>query len=162
MSAENQPFEAHDHGGCVSRVSDAVEEACREQGLRLTPIRRSVLEILLEEHKALGAYDVLTRLADAGRPAHPPVAYRALDFLVANGFAHKIERLNAFVACLHPDGGHCPAFLICRECRVVAEADVPLGEGTLGRAAEGLGFRLEGAVIEAEGLCPACVGAAAT
>lgn len=149
-------FRDHDHAGCRVRTADAVQSACQTRGLRLTEIRRRVLEILLEDHRALGAYDVLARLSEGGKPAHPPVAYRALDFLVANGFAHKIQRLNAFVACPMPQAGHSPAFLICRACRMVAEAAVPTGDGALGAAARGLDFRIEAVSIEAEGLCPAC------
>ena len=104
----------------------------------------------------MGAYDVLDRLSAEGQGAHPPVAYRALDFLVANGFAHKIERLNAFVACHHPGEGHRPAFLICRTCEAVAEAHVAPDDGALGASAQAMGFHIERAVIEAEGLCPAC------
>lgn len=149
-------FRDHDHTHCRAYTAGAVKTACEERGLRLTEIRRRVLEILLEEHRALGAYDVLSRLSENGKPAHPPVAYRALDFLVANGFAHKIQRLNAFVACPMPRDGHSPAFLICRDCRMVAEAAIPTGEGALGNAAGRLGFRIEAVSIEAEGLCPAC------
>ncbi len=47
----------------------------------MTPVRRRVLEILLEKHRAMGAYDVLDRLAAEGFGNQPPVAYRALDFL---------------------------------------------------------------------------------
>ena len=125
----------------------------------MTEIRRRVLDILLEDHRALGAYDVLARLAEDGQPAHPPVAYRALDFLVANGFAHKIQRLNAFVACPCPQDGHRPAFLICSDCRMVAEAIVPPGDGALGQAANDLGFEIHAVSIEAEGICPACAAA---
>ena len=158
MNADSTPlaFRDHDHTRCRTHTADAVEAACQARGLRLTKIRRRVLEILLEDHRALGAYDVLSRLSENGKPAHPPVAYRALEFLVANGFAHKIQRLNAFVACPMPQSGHRPAFLICRGCRMVAEAAVPPGDGALGVAADDLGFRIEAVSIEAEGLCPAC------
>ena len=156
IAKEPLAFRSHDHARCQTQTADVVEAACRSRGLRLTDIRRRVLDILLEEHRAFGAYDVLSRLSDAGHAAHPPVAYRALDFLVANGFAHKIERLNAFVACPTPEDGHRPAFLICRECKIVAEAAVPPGDGALGSAAEKLGFKIESVSIEAEGLCPAC------
>lgn len=149
-------FREHDHARCRHRTAGAVEAACAERGLRLTELRRRVLEILLEDHRAMGAYDVLARLAEAGHAAHPPVAYRALDFLVEHGFAHKIQRLNAFVACPSPSDGHRPAFLICRDCRSVAEAAVPAGDGVLGREADRIGFRIEAVSIEAEGLCPAC------
>lgn len=156
MTSEALAFKAHDHSGCVVRTVEKAEAVCTRKQLRLTALRRRVLEILLEEHKAMGAYDVLARLAAEGKAAHPPVAYRALDFLVAHGLAHKIERLNAFIACLHPGDGHRPAFLICRACRMVAEAHLPPNERALGRSADTIGFTIERTVIEAEGVCPAC------
>ena len=103
------------------------------KGVRLTPVRRRVLEILLEEHRALGAYDVLQRLAAEGFGNQPPVAYRALDFLVEQGLAHRIRRLNAFTACMHPGEAHAPAFLICRACDAVAEAARRPGARRAGR-----------------------------
>lgn len=149
-------FAAHDHVQCVDTAIAAAEARCASEGLRFTPVRRRTLEILLREHRALGAYDVLDRLREAGFGSQPPVAYRALDFLVANEFAHKIERLNAFIACAHPGASHSPAFLICRMCDAVAEAQSFETRGTLGDAADAAGFQIERTVIEAEGICPVC------
>mgnify|MGYP001550658892 CR=1 FL=1 len=149
-------FARHDHAGCIAGVMARVEETCAREGLRLTPVRRRVLEILLESHAAMGAYDVLERLAAEGLGAQPPVAYRALDFLVENGFAHRIRRLNAFTACMHPGEAHAPAFLVCRACSAVAELDSRAAQAALDAAAGAAGFALERAVIEAVGLCPAC------
>ncbi|SIO51181.1 Fur family transcriptional regulator, zinc uptake regulator [Rhodovulum sp. ES.010] len=155
-SVEPIGFEAHDHGHCVEAAIAAAETHCAAEGLRFTPVRRAALEILLREHRAMGAYELLERLHEAGFGAQPPVAYRALDFLVANGFAHKIERLNAFIACAHPGAPHSPAFLICRVCEAVAEAQSAPARGTLGEAARATGFRIERTVVEAIGVCPAC------
>ena len=151
-------FERHDHGNCVRAALAAAEARCADEGLRLTPVRRQALEILLQDHRALGAYEVLDRLRAAGYGSQPPVAYRALDFLVAHGFVHTVERLNAFVACAHPGAAHAPAFMICRSCDSVAEAQANPGRGALGDAARAAGFRIERTVVEAEGLCPACSG----
>jgi Fur family zinc uptake transcriptional regulator len=129
-TAETLGFATHDHQTCVKDCMASVETRCAAEHLRFTPVRRKTLEILLQEHRALGAYDVLERLQQEGFGSQPPVAYRALDFLVKHGFAHKIERLNAFVACTVPDASHTPAFMICRSCETVAEV---------------------------EGLCPTCV-----
>jgi Fur family zinc uptake transcriptional regulator len=149
-------FEAHDHAQCMDSAIAAADAICAEDGLRFTPVRRRTLEILLQEHRALGAYDVLDRLRAEGFGSQPPVAYRALDFLVANGLAHKIERLNAFIACAHPGAEHSPAFLICRICDSVAEAQsAPVGR-VLQDAAKSAGFQVERTVVEAEGVCPAC------
>lgn len=151
-------FDEHDHHACVETAVAAAEAHCAAKGLRFTPVRRAALEILLREHRALGAYELLDRLRDAGFGAQPPVAYRALDFLVMNGFVHKIERLNAFIACAHPGASHSPAFLICRKCDAVAEAHSAPARGTLGDAARATGFKIERTVVEALGVCPSCAG----
>lgn len=151
-------FSRHDHGRCIATALDQAERRCAEQRLRLTPARRRVLEMLLEEHRAMGAYEVLERMQAEGLGAQPPAAYRALDFLVSNGFAHRIEGLNAYVACAHPGTAHVPAFLHCRLCNAVAEAMARPEHGMLDEAAEETGFVIESTVVEAEGLCPACRG----
>ncbi len=152
---EPRAFAAHDHGDCVHSALAAARSACAERGVQFTPVRRRVLEILLEAHTAMGAYDVLARLDAEGLGSKPPVAYRALAFLVEHGFVHRIERLNKFIACSHPGGQHAPAFMICRKCGAVAEGEVAPG-GPLAASAAQSGFRVERTVIEVEGLCPAC------
>lgn len=146
-------FDKHDHGACVSTALSAAEAACAERGVQFTPVRRRVLEILLEAHAALGAYDVLERLAAEGLGDKPPVAYRALSFLTDQGFVHRIERLNAFVACALPGSDHDPAFMICRGCGAVAEGEA---DGVMGSRAAAAGFVIEQRVVELEGLCPEC------
>ena len=148
-------FDPHDHTDCRRAGLDMADSLCAERGLRLTPIRRRVLELLLAAPKAQGAYDILALLNRDLPPRQPPAAYRALDFLVAHGLAHRVERLNAYVACSSPGDDHRPAFLICRVCDRVAETpDMALRR--LGQEADAQGFRIEGTVVEAVGLCPAC------
>jgi len=147
-------FAPHDHATCISTALNAAETFCATNGLKFTDTRRRVLKILLDEHRAIGAYDILDILRRDGLAAQPPVAYRALDFLVSNGFAHKIEKLNAYVACTHPGEDHAPAFMICRSCDAVAEAATE--KSTLSRVAKSAGFQIEATVQEAQGLCPDC------
>ena len=154
-------FAAHDHSHCTIEALAQAEALCAARGVRLTPVRRRVLEILLEGHRAMGAYDVLNRLVAEGFGNQPPVAYRALDFLEEQGLAHRIRRLNAFAACAHPGEAHAPAFLICRACDSVAEAPAEPVRAALAEAAAAVGFTVEGSNIEAVGLCPACAGVAA-
>ena len=160
MASASPAFHLHDHAHCSGGVLARAEALALEKGVRLTPVRKRVLEILLEAHRALGAYDVLQRLAAEGFGNQPPVAYRALDFLVEQGLAHRIRRLNAFTACMHPGEAHSPAFLICRHCDAVAEAPAAPVRAALDTAASALGFVIERSNIEALGLCPACKGAA--
>lgn len=153
-------FTPHDHGHCCDDALARAEAVVAGAGGRMTPVRRRVLEILLSEHRAFGAYEVLDRLAEDGFAKQPPVAYRALDFLVEHGLAHRIRRLNAFAACAHPGTDHAPLFLICAGCNAVAEAPAGPVRAALDRAAEDLGFAVERANVEALGRCPACRAAA--
>lgn len=154
-------FAEHDHAHCAGDVLARAAAIAATQGGRLTPVRRRVLEILLESHRAMGAYDVLKRLAAEGFGNQPPVAYRALEFLADLGLVHRIRRLNAFTACMHPGEAHAPAFLICRSCHAVAEAPAAPVRAALEEAAAAMGFAVERATVEALGLCPACQRAAA-
>ena len=115
-----------------------------------------MLEILLSEHRAMGAYEILDKLREMGHASQPPVAYRALEFLVSNGFAHRIEKLNAFVACNSSEQEHNPTFLICGSCGTVSETASDVGQNALGKVADQFGFKIESSVVEAEGLCPQC------
>ena len=115
-------FEKHDHGLCLEKAIKAAEAYCDRCNLQFTPLRRKVLEILLEEH----------------------------------GFAHKIERLNAFVACALPDILHSPAFMICRKCDTVVEAQSPSSSFDLSATASATGFEIEQTTLEAKGVCNSC------
>ena len=132
------------------------EQYCKENGLNFTPVRRKVLEILLNKNTAIGAYEILDLLREAGFKNQPPVAYRALDFLVQNGFAHKIEQLNSFIGCTHPGKDHSPAFMICRNCDSVSEEEALIRNFSVSQIASKAGFTVEKAVIEARGLCHSC------
>jgi Fur family transcriptional regulator, zinc uptake regulator len=160
MPDHDPAFHSHDHRHCTADVLARATAQAEAAGARMTPVRRRVLEILLEDHRALGAYDVLNRLAAEGFANQPPVAYRALDFLVAQGLAHRVQRLNAFTACMHPGQDHAPAFLICGACNAVAEAPAELVAGAVTAAAAAMGFAVERVTIEAIGLCPRCAVAA--
>lgn len=157
--APDLAFAPHDHSRCAGDLMALAEAQLAEGGQRLTPVRRRTLQILLEAHRALGAYDVLERLAADGFGNQPPVAYRALEFLEEQGLAHRIRRLNAFTACMHPGETHAPAFLICRACNAVAEAPGRAVAQALAGAAQAVGFTVERSTVEAMGLCPGCAAA---
>ena len=111
---------------------------------------------MLESHVALGAYDLLDRLKSEGLGERPVIAYRALEFLQRHGLAHRIEGLNAFVACTHPDPDHRPGFVVCRNCRSVTEANMDGASASLAKSAAEVGFKVESTVLEAIGLCNGC------
>lgn len=159
MTSPDLAFEHHDHSHCAKETLKRAEAVAFDRGARLTPVRRRALEILLEAHRAMGAYEVLDRLSEEGFGKQPPVAYRALEFLVENGLAHRIRRLNAFAACMHPGEAHAPVFLICTVCNSVLEAAADPVRAALEVAAKAHGFVIERANVEAVGRCPSCAEA---
>jgi Fur family transcriptional regulator, zinc uptake regulator len=156
------PAPDHDHARCSADAMAVAETLCEKRGQRLTPIRRKVLAALLASHKALGAYEIIERLApEAGddpraRPA-PITAYRALEFLREHGLVHRIESRNAFVACVHNHAaGDLVVFLICERCGRVGEASSADVASTLASAARAAGFTPKSPVIEISGICTHC------
>lgn len=152
------PFKqaGHDHGHCIDDALARAEEQCRLRGVRLTPIRRRVLELIWHTHAPVKAYDLLDTLRGERRSAAPPTVYRALDFLLDEGLIHRIESLNAYVGCGNPEHQHVGQFLICGRCGAVAELDDPEVNGLLLRKAAEMGFRISNQTIEINGTCPAC------
>ena len=153
----------HDHARCAADALIHAEAICRRQGLRFTEQRRHVLQALLESHVPASAYDVIERIA--GQGAHdrskrlaPISVYRALEFLTANNFAHRIESMNAYVACDRGDDCEPRAtlFLICDTCGAAAEAASDELGALITREATARGFASRQPVLEVRGLCARC------
>src|SRR5690349_13590304 len=96
----------HHHAHNAKAYVREVAAACEMRGLRLTEIRLQVLELIAASEKPVKAYDLLDRLKDDRSNAAPPTVYRALDFLLDNGFIHKLQSINAYVSCHHPSVVH--------------------------------------------------------
>ena len=140
----------------ATQVIREVEQRCRQRGLRLTPTRRRVLELVLSAEGPVKAYDLLDLLKAEQPNAAPPTIYRALEFLLDNHFIHRLESLNAFVSCFHPADSHQGQFLICDGCRTVIEIDDASLSRQLRQAAEGENFHPSRQVLEIYGLCADC------
>jgi Fur family transcriptional regulator, zinc uptake regulator len=150
---------SHRHGAAhrAEHIAEA-ERRCAEASESLTPLRRRVFELLLDQPGPAKAYDLLP-LIDAEKNAKPPTIYRALDFLVRLGLAHRIESLNAFIAC---DVGACERstiFLICEKCGAAEEFDAGHALVDLADAARKDGFSINRTMIEATGVCAQCQAA---
>ncbi|HUJ03825.1 MAG TPA: Fur family transcriptional regulator [Rhizomicrobium sp.] len=144
----------HDHQSCRSSALEAAEALAASRGVRLTPLRHRVLEIVLESHRPMGAYDVLKELSPE-RP-QPPIVYRALDFLLAQGFVHRIDSLNAYVGCFSPARPHRSHFLLCTRCGRAAEIDDDPLVTALDDAARSAGFAVQRETVEISGICSEC------
>ena len=151
------PAPDHDHGRCSADAMAHAEALCGQRGERLTAMRRAVLEILSASHKPLGAYELIDLVAAKGTRPAPITIYRALDFLTAQGFVHRIESRNAFLACINNHASGAPViFLICERCGAVGEAPSAAVAESLNAAAKSAGFAPKSPVIEITGVCAHC------
>jgi Fur family zinc uptake transcriptional regulator len=142
-------------GAALAGALQAADLRCSTAGERLTVPRKRVLELLLAAGQPVKAYDLIAAFGADGAPAKPPTVYRALDFLSRQGFAHRIESLNAYVACRREADGHAAAFLICDCCGATREIE-PTGIGEIQALAGSAGYALSGVTVEAHGLCGDC------
>lgn len=150
---------AHDHRACMAGTLATAEALTRARGQKLTPLRRRVLEIVLESHAPMGAYDVLGTLARGGAKPAPPTVYRALDFLCAQGLVHRIDSLSAFAACFAPERTHRGHFLLCRACGRAAEIDDAALDAAIEAAARRAGLAITRETVEITGVCAECASA---
>ncbi len=130
---------------------------------QLTKNQDLVLGALKRSEAPLSAYVILDKLRDHGFRA-PLQVYRALEKLIEMGLVHRLESLNAFVACAHSGEGCCShhgtvAFAICNACGHVMEFHDHTVEHRLSDWARGKGFKQEKTTIEIRGLCASCAAA---
>lgn len=135
------------------------EAICRAQGVRLTRIRRTVLEALCASPRPLGAYELADLLASNARRMAPITVYRALDFLIEQGLAHRLASRNAYISTVNSDGGRdTVAYLICENCGEVDEASSAAFTGALSDLMLRAGFDARAEVLEVAGRCCHCQG----
>lgn len=116
-----------------------------------------IFAALRESGRPVSAYELIDRLRDRALLA-PQTVYRSLDRLIASGTAHRVESLNAFVACRQPSENHqCAAvFAICDECGTVTEFAEPDAVEALGAWAERTKYTIQAMTLELRGRCAAC------
>lgn len=152
---------SHNHADCIE---DAIARAvilCEERGVRFTELRKKVLGLVWGGHEAVKAYDLLDKLSENGGSAKPPTVYRALEFLMEQGLVHKIESLNAYVGCPHPEGDHVSQFFICESCGNVEEVNLAELAELIYSRAEDSGFNVYRQTVEIRGQCSQCSSKAA-
>jgi Fur family transcriptional regulator, zinc uptake regulator len=150
------PAPEHDHDRCLAEAMERARVAFTTKGLKLTPLRQSVFREIAGSHKAIGAYEVLDKLAAKGERLAPISVYRAIDALVEAGLVHRFESRNAFFAC-HAGHDMRQLVLACETCGRVAEVGGDDVFAAIDSAARSAAFSARGAVVEVRGQCAACV-----
>ena len=142
-----------------SRIQHTLAQAerlCAQRGVRLTALRRRVLEIVIGNDTPQGAYAILAVLRDDGRPGAPPTVYRALDFLLEQGLIHRLASQNVFIGCVRPGQRHNSQFLICKDCGKVRELNSRTLEVMIREKAADYDFQVYSPMVEVLGRCRHC------
>ena len=145
----------------IKAIIESAEKKCLSRGVRLTKKRKKILRCLVQQGKALSAYEVVDYCKKVYDESMPPTSvYRILNFLQENLLAHKLQIENKYIACAHIlcDHDHeVPQFLICRNCRKVKEVTINnfLIEG-IQKAVLASNFHLVTPQLEIDCLCGDC------
>ncbi len=142
--------ETHSHADIQSRLEHA-RDVCEKAGERFTPLRAHIFELLIEENGPIKAYDLLEKLRPERGSPKPPTVYRALEFFSRLGLIHRVEALNAYIACDHVHPGHAAEFFICENCDSVEERHAHDHVDCVPE-----GFAISRSVIEHYGRCQSC------
>ncbi|MEO0343628.1 MAG: Fur family transcriptional regulator [Pseudomonadota bacterium] len=119
-------------------------------------MQANVLESLAKTDRPMTAYDILAALKVHNAKLAPPTIYRALSALTEQGKVHRIESLNAYVACQCDGHEDIAVIAICDDCGSVDEQYLPEVIDRLGQASEKVGFTPKRHVIELHGSCASC------
>ncbi len=147
----------HNHALCIEEALDFARRVCEKEGERFTDLRKQVFELVWAEHKPVKAYDLLSELAAKRSGVAPATVYRTLDFLQAQGLVHKLESLNAYLGCCHPEKEHQGHFLICKKCEEVKELELTALSKSIKEAEKAQEFQVKHMTVELFGLCKNCL-----
>jgi Fur family zinc uptake transcriptional regulator len=146
----------HERDELVAHGLREAEEICARNGVRLTKLRRAILELLLAAGSPIKAYDIIEKMRDKGERLTPATVYRTLDFLLQYELVHRVNSLNAFVPCTASHEEHSSLMFVCSECRQTEELeDHILYEAMRVKLSE-LGMSLNNNCIEIQGTCRNC------
>lgn len=114
-----------------------------------------IVAALRDAGRPVSAYELIDQVRGYGVTA-PPTVYRALQRLIDDGLAHRLESLNAFVACNHPHHANKAVFAICDACGTVTEFDSAAAIKALQAWAKGAKFQVRSMTLELRGCCKSC------
>ena len=153
------PKAKHTHESCVARLNSHVAKIVDKSGKKFGANQLFVLDALIQDHKAISAYEIVERIAKTDRRLQPVQVYRALDGLLKLGLVHRLQSKNAYVVCSSIDECRAPQLFYCSSCERVAEISGGALPQHIARLAQENNFQLEHGLVELIGHCPECSGA---
>ena len=132
-----------------------VREALRSRGLRWTPQRRLILEVLSSTEGHITGSEVVERCRERDPETTPSTVYRTLDVLEELGYvshSHSAAGREEYHVLPTADHGH----LQCRGCGATMELEPSVAAGIVGPIEARYGFVTDVGHLTISGLCAAC------
>ncbi len=128
------------------------DDLCRQNNLRLTPIRERVYRELVQSGGPVGAYDLVDRLSSDKKRLAPVTIYRALDFLRDAGLVHRLATQNSYVVSHgQPEPNAMKIMFVDKRTGETIEVHSMEVAEAIRKASEQAGFRSVSPFIEVEG-----------
>jgi Fur family transcriptional regulator, ferric uptake regulator len=134
---------------------DGVAEMLRSQGLRWTPQRRNLVEVLREQTGHVTAMDLIARCRELDGTTTPSTVYRALDVLEQFGLvrhAHTPDGREEYHVLPERDHGH----VFCSDCGTTWELRPETGAAIAEALRADLGFTVDLSHVTISGRCSGC------
>jgi Fur family transcriptional regulator, ferric uptake regulator len=136
-----------------------VRARLRERGLRWTPQRRLLIEVMAETDGHITAVELVERCRAADPETTPSTVYRSLDVLEDLGLirhCHGVDGREEFHVLPQTEHGH----LFCQSCGRSWDIESDEAAALVRSLRRERGFRVDLSHLSVVGLCADCVGAA--
>lgn len=151
------PSLQHSHHRCVKSAKLRAAKLAEDTGKKFGANQVQVLDALLQNHQASSAYEIVECVAESGKRLQAVQVYRALEILIKMGLVHRIQSMNAYIACTSDEEEHHnPQLLFCSSCKRVAELTSDTISTLISKIAKQTQFKLDYGLVELVGLCPEC------
>lgn len=149
----------HHHHLCVENAKQRASKLANVGGKKFGANQTLVLDALLLNHQASSAYEIVECIAKTNKRLQPVQVYRALDTLINMGLVHRVQSMNAYIACTSDEEHHIPQLLFCSSCKRVAELTNNTISSLISKTVKQAQFKLDYGLVELVGLCPECTNA---
>ncbi len=131
-----------------------------DETLKLTDLRKAVLDIFIKSKKPISAYEVLDKLKKKRDSAEPTTVYRVIEYFLDRKILHRIDAENKYVFCTqldHLDTTYHGIIFICRKCLTASEIMDKSVVDFLISLSRQHHFLIDDSLIEIKGTCNSCI-----
>ena len=132
----------------------------KQNGFRLTPQRRMILDVIHEARGHLTAEDIIEYVRSRVEGVDKSTIYRTLELLEDLGCVYR-NRVGDHYIYHHADGGH-HHHVVCHACGRGLDLDDDVFAPVEDAVASKTGFRVAFSHVVMRGLCPDCLAEGVT